>query len=141
MIAADANDAESVGVTSITFPAKLLYASREQGEILFDGTMKGNVSGSADFDVVSRDGDRCVGRVERDGMINMTCEGAVISVDTGKPAKKTFSGAQYLKSQVNGAPYESVFGWGKGANETVLRQALAMKRSLTPKEVRALNPD
>ena len=132
IIAAAANDGQLSGVTTIDFPAKMLIASQGETDRLYSGTMRGSVAGHADFDVSTADGSNCAGRAEKDGLVRMTCDGARVTYQ-GAPANRAFSGVRY--SDVGGG-MQSAFGWGKGADEGLLRTSIAERRDLSPQEVR-----
>lgn len=136
LIAASANDAEGVGLSTVTFPAKMLWVSNDGPDRLFSGKMIGSLAGHADFDVTSTDGLQCVGRAEKDGGVTMTCDGGQITY-RGAPANKAFSGVRYADV---GDDLQSAFGWGKGANEDLLRLAIAEQRDIEAAEARQRNP-
>ncbi len=136
LIAAANNDATDVGVTTVTFPAKMLWVEDGQETAIFTGTMSGSLAGHADFDLTNTEGLNCVGRAEKSGVVAMTCDGSRVTYQ-GAPARKAFSGVRYANI---GGGLQSAFGWGKGADETLLRKSIREKRDIEAKEARELNP-
>ncbi|MGX9354481.1 hypothetical protein ACS3SW_04785 [Roseobacteraceae bacterium S113] len=135
--AADVNDGAFVGATRIEFPAKMLLVDSDGSQLVYSGTMQGHVSGAADFDLKSVAGAPCSGRIEASGALSMTCDGIGISGQY-PPPKRAFSGVHYTRVPVGSDVFESVFAWGKGVSEPVMRRALAERRSITGAEARKI---
>ena len=138
IVAAEANDGRMTGATKIEFPARVLLVSEQFGEDTYIGTMVGHISGRADIEVKNAAGEQCSGRANSDGKGQLICGSRVINFDAGEDQKAAFSGANYQEMTVEGVFFRSAFGWGKGANDRVLRHVLAARRNLTPQETRAI---
>lgn len=138
MVAAANNDAALSGVTSITFPASMLLDVSGQDEVIYRGEMKGYVSGAADIELKAEDGRNCTGRMSSNGTGEMTCDGIAIALSRQGDERQSMSGTVFRSGVLMGVNYAAVYGWGKGAQEHVLRESMARKRSLEAKEVRSL---
>lgn len=141
MVAAANNDAALSGVTRITFPASMLLDVSGQDEVIYAGEMFGYASGAADIALTSPDGRSCAGRMTAQGTGEMTCDDVVIALSREAGERQSMSGTVYRSGTLIGVAYAAVFGWGKGAQEPVLRQSMGQKRSLGGKEARDLAPN
>ena len=110
MIAASNNDAELSGATAITFPAQLLISLDGQPARSFSGEMIGRMSGAADIELTSEDGETCLGAMSPDGTGSMTCEGVTVSMDRRGDESASMSGTVYRSGNVGGTQYATAFG-------------------------------
>ncbi|WP_050931228.1 hypothetical protein [Aestuariivita boseongensis] len=139
MIAAANNDAQLSGLTTITFPAKMVVNVADTEQV-YAGTMLGRMSGAAEIEMTSQSGETCTGSLPARGAGQMVCGARVFVLDRREDERQSMSGVVYRTGSVEGYAYQTAFGWGRGAEETVLRQSIAQERSLSAKETRELNP-
>ena len=139
MVAAANNDAELSGLTTITFPAQMLLSVEGRPDTLFVGEMLGRISGAAEIDLATADGRSCVGAMAASGAGEMTCDGLSFPMTREAGERTSMSGTVYRSGEVSGVGYAAAFGWGRGANEAVLRATLEQQRSLSARETRAAN--
>ena len=125
MIAAGANDGKVTGMFEITFPAVLLINFEDGTEELLRGTLAGNISGSAKFDLEGPTYGRCTGGSTKAGFTTMSCENGVnLSFNVGE-SKPKMSGVNVVSGTAIGHNYVSAMGWGKLATEDAVRAAIS----------------
>lgn len=137
LIAAEVHGVQPTGAASVTFPTKMLLVLNTADETLFTGTMVGKISGAASITLTAASGIECTGHLNPRGRGMMFCDGVQFALSRHAGERKSFSGAVYREGTVGGLHYETAFGWGRGANEAVLRGVLDRDRTMTPSEVRA----
>ncbi len=136
MIAAENNDAALSGLTSISFPARMLMVLNGSEEVIYRGEMIGYMSGSADIALATDDGRTCTGAMDPSGTGQLNCDGVLIEMTRAESETTSMSGTVYRDGQLAGTRYATVFGWGRGAQENALRQSMAQQRSFGGREAR-----
>ncbi len=138
MVAAANNDGELSGLTNITFPAALLIQVEGAEEAIYTGEMIGHISGAADISIAAADGRQCKGRMSAKGSGQLDCDGVLIPMSQAEEERASMSGAVFRDGVVVGSSYAAAFGWGRGAQERVLRESIARRASLGGKQARAI---